>query len=663
MKDSESAEGRIGVFICECGPNIRDTMDIPGIREYAARLRGVVLARQVPLLCSGEGQAAIRDDIVQHSLTRIVIAACSPREHEHTFKKVLTDAGLNPFLMQFVNIREQCAWVIRDKSVATRKAKALIRAAAGRVALHEPLEIRRIDYQMDVLVAGAGIAGIYAALTLARKGRKVYLIEKSPVIGGKVAQYEKVFPNLECASCMLDPVLDNILHNESIELLTLSEVRDVVGYFGNFSVTVSEKARYVDAATCIGCGACVDACPVSVLNEFNGGLDYRKAISIPYPGSLPHIAVIDKENCLHFHDRSCSTCSEACPFGSVNFEDTGRIREVKTGAIILATGFDVFDPARAPAFGYGKISNVYTSLQFERVVNSTGPTEGKILMTNGKPPSSIALVHCVGSRTREFNEYCSGICCMNTLKFARMIREQIPDCSITEFFTDFCLPGKASQEFLNNMPDSLKPEFIRIKSADTVALSEEKGAISLSYEDVNGIIKQGLFDMAVLSVAVEASRDARDIAGVFDIPLGRDGFFQEEHVKLSPVSTVKDGVYIAGCAQGPKDIQSSVAQGVAAAGLVLSRLIPGEKMAIEPMIAAVDETLCSGCRVCAGLCPYKAITYNEKENVAVINDVLCRGCGVCASACPAAAINARHFTDKQVMAEIAGLLEQVNEQV
>jgi len=683
-------EKRIGVFICECGPNIKDAVNINEIERFVQSLDNVVLTRTFNLFCSEEGKRLIKDDIQKYLLTNIVIAACSPKEHEITFRKVLTEAGINPFLLQIANIREQCAWVVKDKKLATQKAGAIIAGAVRRIAFHEPLETKEIQCYSDVIVAGAGVTGISAALTLAQKNRKVYLVEKLPCIGGKVARYEKVFPDLECTSCMLDPLLDKVLHNEHIELLTFSEVQEVLGYYGNFVVKVKKKARFVDASTCIGCGACFEVCPIEVKNEYNEGLDNRKAIYIPYAGALPHVAVIDKKHCLHLQGKDCNACQNVCPFGSINYEETDQIQELKVGAIVLATGFDIFNPKSASQYGYGKIEDVYTSLEFERLLNSDGPTGGKLLQKNGKPPKRIAIIHCVGSRTKKYHEYCSGICCINSLKFAHLIKEQLPGTSVTEFYSDFCLPGKESQGFFNTIAEKKEVTFVQAKKLDSIEVVQKKGRISIQYKDICWKKKQSAFDLVVLSVALEAERYAKEIARIFGISQGKEGFFIEEHKNLSPVSTTAGGIFIAGCARGPKDIQSAVAEGQAAAGNILSKLLPGEKLSLEPMIAVVDEDLCSGCKTCIGLCPYKAITYktpespftllkippcppftkgglggfgeqggfsDEKVKIAVINEVLCRGCGVCVASCPTGAIKARHFTDKQICAEIKGLLK------
>lgn len=646
---------RIGIYVCECGPNIRDAIDVDAVVQFARGLENVVLARSFGLLCSAEGKAFISSEIKKHKLTRVVFAACSPKEHEMTFRQILRNAGVNPFLFQIANIREHCTWVTEDKAFATDKAKAIILAAVARVAFHEPLEMQEIECHTDVLVVGAGVAGISAALTLAQRNRKVYLVEKLPCIGGKVALYEDVFPNLECASCVLDPLADEVLHHRQIRSLTYSEVREVLGFYGNFVVKVNKRARGVDTATCIGCEACFDVCPVKTKNEYNGGLDERRAVYIPYAGALPNVAVIDREHCLRWQGGACDACQKACAFGSIDYEESDAVEELKVGAIVLATGFDLFDPGLAPRYGYGKIENVYTSLEFERLLNPSGPTEGRIELKNGQLPEKIALVHCVGSRTGEFNEHCSGVCCMYSLKFAYQVARKLPGVSLSELYSDFCLPGKESQAFFNRVSRENGLEFLHMNRPDSIEIHEQEGKIRIDYVDVHGHSKTIPSDMVILAPAMEGARNVRDLAEIFDISHGKGGFFIEENPSTAPVSTLRDGVFIVGCAQGPKDIQASVADGQAAAGRILSRLIPGEKLLLDAITAETDTSLCSGCKICISLCPYKAITYDETEKQVSINQVLCRGCGVCPSACPSGAIRAKHFTDSQISAEIKAL--------
>jgi len=649
---------RIGVYVCECGPNIKEVLDVDEVVRFAQILDNVVWARSFGLLCSDQGKAVIAGEIKEHGLTRLVIAACSPKEHEITFRNVLKDAGLNPFLVQIANIREQCAWVVKDKAVATQKAKEIITAAIERVVYHESLEVKQIECRPDVLVVGAGIAGISAALTLSQKNRKVYVVEKSPCIGGKAARYEDLYPSLECAACVLDPLLDQALHNEHIEFFTFSEVQKVLGYYGNFTITVRKKASFVNTDTCLGCELCFEVCPVTVKNEFNEKLNDRKAVYIPYAGALPNVAVIDKTHCLRFKGNTCNACQKACPFDCINYEDTDRTVELNVGAVVLATGFDLFDPGQAPQYGYGRIEDVYTSLEFERLLSSTGPTGGKIILQDGRPPEKIAFVHCAGSRTDKFNAHCSGICCMYSLKFAYQVRQKLPGVSINMLYSDLCLPGKSAQGFFNKISQESDVKFHRMKKPDAVRTDVKNKKILVRYTDVYGEPVTIEADMVVLAAAVEGAKDAFDLADMFDIPLGAGGFFAEENPLLAPVSTVREGVFIAGCAQGAMDIGDAAAQGQAAAGKILQRLIPGEKLEIEAVTAQVDQDLCSGCKICMDLCAFQAITGDDLSQQVSINEILCRGCGVCAAACPSGAIEARHFTDTQVCAEIKGLVQQ-----
>jgi len=647
---------RVGVFICECGPNIGEAIDIAHLVGFSQRLENVRLVESYSLLCSQAGQAFVANMIRDRNLTHVVIAACSPREHEATFSEVMSRAGLNPFLLHLVNIREQCAWVTRDKAGATRKAESMIRGAVRRVVHNQPLSPRQIECSPDVLVVGAGVAGLSAALVLARGGRKVYLVEKAPAIGGRVARHAEVFPGMECASCMLDPVLDEVLHHDRIEVLTLSEVSQVLGFYGNFMVTVTSRARRIDADACVGCQACVGACPVSVASEWDEGLGMRKAVYTPYPGAMPNTPVIDPKHCLRFNGEPCDACARACPFGAVQYEQTDQDLHLKVGAIILATGFDVFDPRRAPEYGYGAVDNVYTALEFERLLSSNGPTRGKVLLKNGDHPQSIVFISCVGSRTPEFNQHCSGVCCSYSLKHIFLLKKQLAGASCTHLVSDLCLPGKGSQEFQNKVAALPGVRSLRMKGPGAVRVDKGARGPCVRYLDPSGEWKQIAADMVVLAQGLEGANAARGMAAALNIRQDRAGFFVEEHPKLAPVATSRKGVFIAGCAQGPMNIPSSIATAEAAAGRVLSQLSPGAKLSLEPTIAVINSALCSRCMTCAGLCPYSAITRDAKG--VRIEEVLCRGCGVCAAACPSAAIEARHFTDVQVCEEINGILEE-----
>jgi len=583
-----------------------------------------------------------------------VIAACSPKEHELTFRKVCLQSGVNPYLFQMVNIREQVAWVTADKSMATKKAASYMRAAVKRVALHKPLERRSMECKTDALVIGAGPAGMEAALLLAKAGRGVCLVEKTPCIGGKVMLYEEVFPNLECATCMLKPKMDEVLYHERIDLMTCSEVQEVLGFLGNFTVKIKKNARFVDDEKCVGCGACYEACPVKVKNEFEFGLSERKAIYTPFAGALPNVPLIDRSNCLRFKGEDCTLCQEACPLEAVNYDDKDEVIERDVGAIVIATGFDLFDPSAIEQYGYGRIPEVYTSFEFERILSMTGPTEGKILTKGLKEPKTIAIIHCVGSRNRKYHGYCSGICCLYALKFAHLIKKQLPGTAVSHIYTDWCLPGKDHQAFFDSVKE--KVQAVRTSQPDSIKIEGDGDKITVFFDDVSGEKKHFASDMVILCPAIIPPKGTAEIAKLLSLTRSKDGFLAETHTKLAPVSTAVEGIFIAGCIQGPKDIQSSIAQGAAVSGQILSALVPGRELELEAITAEVNAELCGGCQVCISLCPYKAISWDEESKTAVVNEVLCKGCGTCVAACPSSALESKHFTTLQIFAEIEGVL-------
>ncbi|MCP3953727.1 MAG: CoB--CoM heterodisulfide reductase iron-sulfur subunit A family protein [Desulfobacterales bacterium] len=648
---------KIGVYVCECGPNIKAALDLEAVVRHAKRLQNVERVLQVGLLCSPEGISRLAHDIRANELTRVVFAGCSPKEHEHTFRKLLQNAGLNPFLLQVANIREQCAWVVHDKARATQKAKGIVTAAVERVAHHAPLDTREIECRTDVLVIGAGVAGISAAHCLAQENRKIYLVEKLPCIGGKVALYEGLTPDLACAACVIEPRLDSVLHNEQIKLMTLGEIVDVQGYYGNFLVRIKKSARLVDEVACIGCGACLDACPVEVRNAYNQGLDTRKAVYIPYPGALPNLAVIDNKACLRFKGETCSACREACPFGAIDYDAEDEIVEIQVGAVVVATGLDTFDPWSATRAEAKPAENMLTGTAFERMVNSSGPTGGKITLQDGSTPEKIVIVHCVGSRTERFNAYCSGVCCQNALKHAHQARQQLPQTMISAIYTDMCLPGLAAQRFFDQVSRNDRIRFIRSARPGEVKITREAGQFVIACQDARGNTEKIRADLVIMEAAIESAKDSRELADILEITRDRDGFFEAIDTVTSPVATLRKGIFIAGCAQGPKDIPASVAQGQAAASRILQELIPGKKLTLEPMIAEVDDDLCSGCLICKNACTFQAISSESSGMPVLINQALCRGCGVCAAACPSGAIAARHFTNDAIKSEIRGLLK------
>jgi len=651
-------EPRIGVFICHCGTNIAGTVDVDEVRDFVSGLPGVVSALDYKFTCSEPGQLQIKEAVEKERLNRVVVAACSPRMHEITFRKAIVEAGLNPYLLQIANIREQCSWVHKDGN--TEKAKALIHAAVNRANLLEALERKEVPVTPSVLVIGGGIAGIQAALNIADSNHKVYLVEREPSIGGRMIQLDKTFPTLDCSSCILTPKMAAVGSHPNIELMTYSEVEEVSGYVGNFKAKIKKKPRYVDSELCNGCGVCIEKCPWKADSEFDMGLGKRKAIYTPFPQAVPNVPVIDAETCVYFEKGTCKACEKFCPTEAIAWDQKEETVELEVGAIIVATGYDLFDPSPLTQYGYGRLDNVLTSLEFERMCSATGPTGGELVLKDGKTPQSVAILHCVGSRDKNYCEYCSRVCCMYALKYSHLIKEKT-EAEVYQLYIDMRCYGKGFEEFYQRVLME-GANFIRGKAAevtDVAETPEDEGKLIVVADDTLAeTVRRIPVDMVILCPAMVPRADADEMARRLILSRGADGFFLEKHPKLDPVGTVNDGVFVVGCAQGPKDIPDTVAQASAGAAEALS-LIDRQKVEIEAATAVVDEELCSGCKVCLALCPYNAITFDEEKKVVEISDILCKGCGVCVAACPAAAITGRHFTDRQIFAEIEGLLADV----
>jgi heterodisulfide reductase subunit A len=653
---------RIGVYVCHCGTNIAGTVDVVQVAQWAAsrlKERGVVIARDYKFMCSSLGQELIEKDIKEQKLTRVVVAACSPHLHEKTFRTACARAGLNPFLCEMVSIREQVSWVHTDKEAATIKAQAAISGGVERVIHNEPLDPLTVSINPATLVVGGGIAGIQAALEIADAGHRVYMVEREPSIGGHMAQFDKTFPTLDCAACILTPKMVDIGGHPNVTLMTWSQVEKVEGYVGSFSVTIRKKARYVNTELCTGCGICQEKCPKKVIDDvYEAGLGYRKAIYTPFPQAVPKYPVMDVDNCIYFEKGTCKACEKFCPTNAIDFNQEDEVITVEVGNIILATGYDIFDARKVTNYGYGRLANVFTSLEMERLTNAAGPTNGNIVMRDGKTvPKAVGIIHCVGSRDRNFNNYCSVICCMQSLKFAHMVHERT-GATVYNFYIDMRTPFKDYDEFYQRVLEE-GTLFVRGKVAevtDAARLPGEEGKLIIQVEDtLAGKQRRIPVDMVILSVGLEPRKDANETAKLFGISCSSNGWFIEKHPKLDPVATMTEGIYIAGCAQGAKDIPASVAQGAAAAARVLGK-IEQKEIALEPIRASVIEEKCSGCRICNDLCPFNAISFHEDKMVSEINPALCQGCGTCVAACPAGAIYGTGFSNDQVMAQIEGLL-------
>jgi heterodisulfide reductase subunit A len=651
---------RTGVFVCHCGSNIAKTVDCYAVAEAAKELPGVVYAVDYQYMCSSPGQLMIQEAIKEHNLDSVVVASCSPRLHEPTFRRCAAEAGLNPYLVEMANIREHCSWVHKTKEIGTPKAADLMRAAVVKAQRNVPLFTKELPVEKRALVVGGGIAGIQAALDIADAGYEVILVERSPSIGGRMAQFDKTFPTLDCAACILTPKMVDVAAHPKIRLMTWSEVEQVEGYIGNFEVTIRKKARYVDLEACVGCGLCYEKCPSKKnVSEFNAELGQRAAIYVPFPQAVPNVPVIDKDNCIMLTRGKCGSCAKVCPKNAINFEMEDELVTEKVGAIVLATGIQVEKGRMYGEYGAGQYDNVITSLQFERLVNVSGPTEGHIVRpSDHKEPQTVVFIQCAGSRDEAKGvPYCSKVCCMYTAKHALLIKDKLPETDVYVFYIDIRADGKNYEEFVQRVQRDYGVNYIRgrvsqlFPSGDKVVV---RGADSLL-----GAPVELEADLVVLATPIKPQEDAKDISRLFGIATDQHNFFTEAHPKLRPAETLTAGVFLAGACQFARDIPDSVAGGSAAAAKVIG-LLSKEYMLSEPQVAEVDEAQCVGCLNCLRVCPFTAIEEKvltnartgESRVVASVNEAICQGCGTCAAACPSKSITVRGFTDDQILAEV-----------
>ncbi|MBC7104450.1 MAG: CoB--CoM heterodisulfide reductase iron-sulfur subunit A family protein [Firmicutes bacterium] len=656
---------RIGVFCCWCGSNIGGVIDVPRLAMEALNLPAVAFSTDYKYMCSEPGQELMVRAVAEHRLDGVVVAACSPRIHEATFRQTLERAGLNPYLLVMANVREHCTWVHPDDPErAFAKALALVRGAAAKAARTEPLAAGTLPVTKRALVIGGGIAGIQAALDVADAGFEVLLVEREPTIGGKMVLLDKTFPTLDCSACISTPKMVAVAQHPRIRLFTYAEVVGLKGFVGNFEVTVRQKARSVDHAKCTGCGACWAKCPSRVPDEYNAGLGRRKAIYVPFPQAVPNKPVIDRRHCRQFTRGRCGVCQKACPAGAIDYAEQDREWRERVGAVVVATGFDLFPWAEAYGeYGYGRHPDVITGRQFERLANAAGPTGGKIVRpSDGAVPRSVVFVQCVGSRDEaKGREYCSRVCCMYTAKHAWQVLEKVPEAEVFVFYIDVRTAGKAYEEF-----------YVRARRAGAQYI---RGRVARIYPEGNRLRVVGTdtllgrpvevaADLVVLATGLVPAAGSAELARVLGCGLDKDGFFQEAHPKLRPVESATAGIFLAGTCQGPKDIPDTVAQASAAAAKVVG-LLARDEMAYEPTVAVVDEGRCTGCGKCRAVCPFKAVelvarqvrtgTGTAERVVAEVNPGLCAGCGNCTVACPSGVIDLKGFTNEQLLAEVDAL--------
>ena len=656
---------RIGVFVCHCGTNIAATVDVKKVAETLGHEPGVVFSTEYQYMCSQSGQDLIKNAIHEHKLTGVVVCSCSPRMHEQTFRKTCASAGLNGYMVEIANIREQCSWIHKDKEEATEKAVILGRAAIAKVHLNAPLTAGESPVTKRALVIGGGIAGIQTALDIADAGFAVDIVEKKPTIGGKMTQIDKTFPTLDCAACILTPKMVEAAQNEKIKIYAYSEVEAVKGFVGNFHVTIRKKARYVKEDVCTGCGLCTEKCPQKkVPNDFNLGLDTRRAIYIPFAQAVPKIATIDADYCTMLKTGKCGVCSKVCTAGAIDYKQQDTLVEQEYGAIVVATGFNPIKLDKFDEFAYSQSPDVVSSLEFERLMNAAGPTGGTLLRpSDGTHPKTLVFVQCVGSRcdgAEKGKPYCSKICCMYTAKHAMLCREKYPDTDVYVFYIDVRTPGKNFDEFYRRAVEQYGVHYIK---GMVGKVTPEGGKLKVQASDL--LENRQLHidaDMVVLAAAIEPDKSARPLATMLTASMDTNDFFTEAHPKLRPVESPTAGVFLSGMCQGPKDIPETVAQASAAAAKVIG-LLCKDSLTCNPCVAQPDELMCNGCSNCEKVCPYGAITYIDKEfrgpnrttlvrRVAQVNPAVCQGCGACTVACMSGAMDLKGFSNRQIMAEV-----------
>ncbi len=702
---------RIGVFVCHCGSNIAATVDVKKVAEMAMMEPGVVHAEDYQYMCSEAGQALIAKAIKEKNLTGMVVCSCSPRMHETTFRKAAERAGLNPYMVEIANIREHCSWIHKDIEEATKKAVILMRAAIAKVNLNTPLKPGESRVTKRALVIGGGIAGIQTALDIADAGYEVDIVEKTPSIGGRMSQLDKTFPTLDCSACILTPKMVEAASHEKINIYTYSEVDKVSGFVGDFTVDIRKKARSVDMDKCTGCGVCQEKCPSKKApSEFNRGLNTRSAIYTPFAQAIPNVPVIDREHCIKFKTGKCGVCAKVCQAGAIDYEQKDEIITEKYGAIVVATGFDTIKLDNYDEYAYSQSKDVITSLELERIMNAAGPTKGHLerlsdgkapkemvfiqcvgsrcsddrgksycskiccmytakhamghleRLSDGKAPKEMVFIQCVGSRCSDDRgkSYCSKICCMYTAKHAMLIRDKYPDVNVTVFYIDVRTPGKNFDEFYRRAVEQYGVNYIKGQVGKVIPQPDGKLLVQgVDLLDNRQILKEA--DMVVLATAIEPNPDVRKIATMLTASIDTNNFLTEAHAKLRPVESPTAGIFLSGVCQGPKDIPETVAQAGAAAVKAIG-LLAKDKLLTNPCTAKSDELLCNGCSTCANVCPYGAITYEEKEindhgiretrRIAVVNSALCQGCGACTVTCPSGAMDLQGFSNRQILAEV-----------
>jgi heterodisulfide reductase subunit A len=640
---------KLGVFICHCGVNIAGTVDVKAVAEQMEKIEDVAHSTDYIYMCSEPGQQTIREAIKEKGLEGVVVACCSPSMHENTFRKAVRSQGVNPYQCEIANIREQCSWVHqKDKEGATRKAAEIIVSTLEKVRKNEPLNAISVPINRSVLVIGGGIAGITASLDLAEGGYEVALLERESALGGHMAQLSKTFPDLDPSLCGLLSKASDVERHPKIKLYCSSELEEIKGYVGNFELTIRRNPTFVDERKCTGCGVCIQNCPVEYLSPFDRELGTRKAIDLHFPQAIPNRPVIDRGQCLHFTKGDCRRCEEVCPEGAIDFAQKEERIEQKVGSIIVATGYDLYPKDRLGEYGYGEIPDVIDGLMFERMLAPQGPTGGKIVRpSDGRVPKEVVFIKCVASRDPDrYMPYCSRVCCMVTAKQATLYKEKVPDGQPYVFYMDIRSDSKGYEEFVQKTIEEKSILYLRGRVS---RIYQDDGKVRvLGVDTLTGKMVEVSADLVVLATALVPSRGVKDLAAKLRATTDRHGFLTEAHIKLYPVESSTKGIYLAGCGQGPKDISDTVSQASATASKVQA-LLATDTLLQDPLIACVDEGICSGCGICVAICPYEAREMDARRGISVVHEALCQGCGACIAACPNNACELRNSRAHQVL--------------
>lgn len=646
----EKKPRKIGIFVCECGGNIGDVVDVKSVVDAVKSWEGVAVAKYHEYLCSKPAQEMILDAVKKEGLDRVVVASCTPRMHLATFQSVLERAGLNPFMLEFVNIREEDSWVHGPHASpeATRKAVSLIKGGYERAKELEPLQTISEKGSREILITGGGIAGITAALELGYLGYKVHLVERKPSIGGNMAKLTKVFPTLDCAQCILTPRMAEVGRNPNVSLYTYAEVQEVGGRPGNYDVKVFMKPRGVDVQKCRSCGVCAKVCPVSVSDEFNEGLSQRKAAYIEFPQAVPSSYTVDFKACT-----KCGKCEQLCPAKAISLADQGSVVDLHVGGIVVATGYELYDPRKLETYGYGTYKDVITMMELERLVSATGPTGGYVKRADGSDVKRMAIVLCAGSRDKNYVPYCSRICCMYALKQAFVLKKML-GIDVTIYYTDIRATGKGYED-LYWRDEEVGVAFIRGKVAEVYRNGKTGKLVAVAEDTISSELTEQEFDMVALATPMVPPAGLKELADKMRVSTGEDGFVTEKHPKLDPVDSLVAGIFACGCALSPKDVRDTVSDGLGASAKA-ALFLKGDYVTTSPEKAFVIADLCNGCQACVPVCPTKAISVVEGK--AKIDPFQCNGCGACIPVCPQEAIDLRNSTTKQIIASLRGVLAE-----